>query len=119
MYQSYKDRAAFLFVYVREAHPVDGWQVDSNVAEGVLFEKPRTEDRRREIARACCEKLNLTMPCAVDGLNNAVDDLYAAWPERIFVIAADGRIAYAGEQGPWGFKPDEAEKALRRLIDRR
>lgn len=119
MHQSYKDRVTFLFVYVREAHPVDGWQVDSNVAEGVLFEKPRTEDRRREIAGVCCDRLKLTMPCVVDGLDNPVDDSYAAWPERIYVINVDGRIAYAGEQGPWGFKPEEAEKALRRLIDNR
>lgn len=119
MYQSFKDRATFLFVYVREAHPVDGWQVDSNVAEGVLFEKPRTDDRRREIARVCCDKLKLTMPCVVDGVDNAVDDLYAGWPERIFVIGADGRIEYAGEQGPWGFKPADAEQALRHLTDKR
>jgi hypothetical protein len=116
MYQSHKDRVAFLFVYVREAHPVDGWQVDSNVTDGVLFEKPRTDERRREIARACCDRLKLTMPCAVDGLDNAVDDLYAAWPERVFIIGVDGRIAYAGDQGPWGFKPDDAERRLRKLI---
>jgi hypothetical protein len=48
-------------------------------------------------------------------MDNRVDELYAGWPERIFVIDPDGKIAYAGKPGPWGFKPDEAERALRRL----
>lgn len=30
----------------------------------------------------------------------------------------DGKIAYAGKQGPWGFKPKEVERALRRLLRR-
>lgn len=47
------------------------------------------------------------MPVLVDSIENRVDELYAAWPERLFVVGKDGRIAYAGKQGPWGFKPDE------------
>jgi type I thyroxine 5'-deiodinase len=45
-------------------------------------------------------------------MDNRVDELYAGWPERLFVIGANGRIAYAGGPGPWGFKPDELEKWL-------
>jgi hypothetical protein len=51
-------------------------------------------------------------------MDNQVDGLYAAWPERIFVIDRQGKIAYAGRQGPWGFKPEEAERALRRVLRR-
>jgi len=52
----------------------------------------------------------------VDTMDNQVDGLYAAWPERIFVVDRQGKIAYAGRQGPWGFKPEEAERALRRVL---
>ena len=31
----YRDRATFLMVYVREAHPTDGWQMESNDRVGV------------------------------------------------------------------------------------
>src|SRR5262245_1106303 len=113
MYRDCGDRASFLFVYIHEAHPSDGWQMPANQEQGVAFEQPRTFERRAEIAGKCCEALKLSMPCVVDTLDNRVDEAYAAWPERIFIIGADGRIAYAGEQGPFGFHPEEAEKWLR------
>lgn len=34
------------------------------------------------------------------------------WPERIDIIGTDGRILYKGDVGPFGFHPEEAEKAL-------
>ena len=37
IYNQYKDKMEFFFIYVREAHPTDGWQVDANVAEEILF----------------------------------------------------------------------------------
>jgi hypothetical protein len=52
-------------------------------------------------------------------MDNRVDNLFAAWPERIFIIGADGRVAYAGAQGPWGFKPEEAERSLKDLLQSR
>ena len=42
MYNTYKDRAGFLFVYIDEAHPEDGWQMDSNTEEAVVFDRPTT-----------------------------------------------------------------------------
>ena len=87
----------------------------SNETDQVIFNQPREWNDRQTVAQACCTKLNLSIPCVVDTIDNTVDKLYAAWPERIFIIDPAGKIAYAGKQGPWGFKPDEAERALRRL----
>jgi Iodothyronine deiodinase len=89
--------------------------MDSNKTDGVIFDRPKDWNERQSVAQACCRKLNLSIPCVVDTIDNTVDNLYAAWPERIFVIGSDGKIAYAGKQGPWGFKPAEAERALRPL----
>lgn len=116
MYQSYRDRAAFLFVYVREAHPTDEWRMPVNEEEGVLFAQPKTLEARHDVARQCCNKLSLTMPTVVDSIDNRVDGLYAAWPERIFIVDREGRIAYAGGQGPFGFKPAEAEAWLKKNL---
>ncbi len=52
------------------------------------------------------------MPCVVDTLDNQVDAAYAGWPERLFVVDADGKIAFAGKQGPWGYKPAEVQRWL-------
>jgi len=116
MYQAHKDRADFVFVYIREAHPQDGWQLDANVADEVVYAEPTTWSQRQGIAQASCQRLALSMPVVVDTMDNTVDEKYGGWPERIFVVDRDGRIAYAGKQGPWGFKPKEAEKALKRLL---
>lgn len=116
MYQTYRDRAAFLFVYVREAHPTDEWQMPPNDQEGVLFAQPKTMAARHDVARQCCDKLSLTMPTVVDTIDNRVDESYAAWPERVFIVGRDGRIAYAGGQGPFGFKPAEADEWLKKNL---
>lgn len=118
MYQDYKDRAGFLFVYIHEAHPDDGWQLSSNKEDDVVFTRPKSLSDRKSVAKKCCTRLKLSMPVVVDTMNNEVDIRYAGWPERIFVIDRDGTIAYAGRQGPWGFKPNHAERALKKLLKR-
>jgi hypothetical protein len=65
----------------------------------VIFNQPKEWGERRSVAQACCTRLSLSIPCVVDTIDNSVDKLYAAWPERIFVIDRAGRIAYAGKQG--------------------
>jgi hypothetical protein len=81
--------------------------VQSNTRDDVVLAQPTTFDERQEIAQTCSAALSLTMPCVVDDMDNTVDGLYAGWPERLFIVDADGRIAYAGGQGPFGFEPDE------------
>ena len=109
---------AFLFVYIREAHPDDEWQLDSNREADIVLAQPATLDRRREVATMCTTALKLTMPCLADDMDNSVDAAYAAWPERFFVVDVDGRIAYAGGQGPWGFKPKHVRRWLRKNVGR-
>ena len=83
-----------------------------------MFSQARSWTERQSVATECCSRLKLSMPCVVDTIDNQVDNLYASWPERMFIVDAQGRIAYAGKQGPWGFKPEEAERALRGLLQR-
>ena len=44
LYREYRDRAAFYVVYVQEAHPIDAWQMDVNVADDVLVPTTTTDD---------------------------------------------------------------------------
>jgi type I thyroxine 5'-deiodinase len=37
------------------------------------------------------------------------------WPDRMYVIDRDGKIAYKSKPGPFGFKPAEVEDVLRRI----
>ena len=116
MYGEYGDRVGFLFVYIREAHPSDEWQVESNTEDEVVLAQPSTLGERQSVARTCSLELSLTMPGVVDDMENTVDEAYAAWPERLFIVDADGIIAYAGKQGPFGFEPGEVDDWLRRHV---
>ena len=45
------------------------------------------------------------MPALVDGFDNATDTAYSGWPDRLYVVDRDGRIAYKSAPGPFGFHP--------------
>ena len=102
----------FLVVYIREAHPTDEWQVGDNEEQEVLFAQPIDIVGRQAVATECCIQLEITIPCVVDELDDRVDNLYAGWPERLFVVDGDGTVAYAGAQGPWGFDVGAVEEWL-------
>jgi type I thyroxine 5'-deiodinase len=102
----------FLVVYIREAHTTDEWQVESNESEGILFEQPTTLAARTEIAQVCSLKLELSIPTLIDDLENSTDRKYYALPDRLYLIGRDGRVAYRGGPGPFGFVASELERAI-------
>lgn len=116
MYQTFRDRASFAFVYIAEAHAVDEWQMESNEQEGVLLYQHTTIAERFAAAREGVPRMRLTLPVLADGLDNAVSEAFAAWPERIYIVDQDGRIAFAGGPGPWAFDPDAAGAALLQML---
>ena len=63
-------------VYIREAHPTDGWQVGANQREGVLFEQPTSLAGRSKIAKTMCAKLKIKLPALVDDLDDKVNKAY-------------------------------------------
>jgi hypothetical protein len=115
MYRRYGDRAAFFVVYIREAHPSDIWQMAVNVREKVVYESPRNAGERVDVAGMCVRNLGIEMPALVDGFDNATDTAYSGWPDRLYVIGRDGRIAYKSGPGPFGFEPEDMERVLREL----
>ena len=116
LYRDYRDRAAFHVVYIQEAHPIDAWQDDDNLKDDVLVKSTTTEEERAEIAGICLAKLSIELPALVDDPDNRVERAYTAWPDRLYVIDRDGRVAYKSAAGPFGFKPAAVEEALKRLI---
>jgi len=115
LYRDYRDRAAFHVVYIQEAHPIDAWPEDDNLQDDVLVKSTTTEEERAEIAGICLAKLSIELPALVDDPDNRVERAYTAWPDRLYVIDRDGRIAYKSAAGPFGFKPAAVEEALKRL----
>jgi alkyl hydroperoxide reductase subunit AhpC len=116
LFRRYKDRATFLMVYVREAHPTDGWSMESNDRVGVTERQPTTDDERVQIARKCSKSLNLGFPMLVDTVADTVGARYSGMPGRLYLIDPEGKVAYKSGRGPFGFKPAELEQSLVLLL---
>jgi len=112
LFVKYQDRANFLMVYVREAHPSDGWKMESNSKVGVDVAQPKTIEERVGVANQFCTKLNPRMPVVIDELSDPVGHAYSGMPARLYVIDTKGKVAFKSGRGPFGFSPPELEQAL-------
>jgi len=103
---------SFLTVYITEAHPSDVWQMQSNIRDKVVFASPKSEEERASVAGICVRKLGIKYPSVLDEYGNSTEQAYTGWPDRIYLIDSQGKIAYKSKPGPFGFKPDELRAAL-------
>jgi hypothetical protein len=103
---------AFFIVYIREAHPEDGWVLTSNRDEGIALADPTSLDERAAAAEACVLRLRTRIPVLLDDVDDSVARAYGGWPDRLYLIGRDGRVAFQGEEGPFGFKTEELAAAL-------
>ena len=99
-------------IYIREAHPTDGWAFKGNVK----VKDPSKIEERRKVAKVCVNALKLKCSILVDDMNDTVNMAYTAMPERLAVVDKNGKMAYISGQGPWGFKPDEFKKFLKKHL---
>lgn len=103
-------------MYVREAHPTDGWRMESNDRAGVALAQPTDKAGRIGAATQCCARLEMKMPVLVDEIDDRVGNAYSGMPDRLYVIDRDGRVVYKGGRGPFGYKPGEMEQSLVMLL---
>ena len=116
LYKKYRDRAAFYVVYIQEAHPVDAWQISSNVKDNVLEASTTTAEERSHVAGKCVKNLGIEIPALIDGPDDRVERAYTGWPDRLYVIDAEGRVAFKSAPGPFGFEPADVGAALERMM---
>jgi len=112
MYKRYGKQARFLTIYIKEAHPTDEWQMDVNEKQSVCYPQPRTTEARIVIAADFVERFHYDIPLLVDPIENPANQIYAGWPERIYIVDEGGRIVYKGGMGPFEFHPEEVEDWL-------
>ncbi len=112
LHDRYCDRVAFFVVYVREAHPEDGWVLSDNRRAGIALTDPASPTERAEVAVACATRFSLDIPVLIDGLGDEVARRYGGWPDRLYLIDTAGKVAYQGGPGPFGFDVGELEAAI-------
>ncbi len=103
-------------VYILEAHPLDAWIEENNVKDKIAVASPRSFAERCSVADTCVSKLSLKIPAVIDDLANTTEHAYTAWPDRLYVIDREGKIAYKSRPGPYGFKPEDVRKMLEVLL---
>lgn len=126
LYAQYHEDVQFLSIYIREAHPIDGWWMGRRLTRGLtrrFFPRasqdhydPKTIEERRAVAGECEHSLAYGVRTYVDEMDDAVNRAYAAWPTRLYLIGLDGRVVYASGVGPWGFKPARLEAAIQTYL---
>ncbi len=127
LYEQYHDRVQLLNIYIREAHPKDGWWLGGTISRRILKARgyseaatdvydPKTIEERQRVANRCESTLRYEIPTYVDTMDDTVNKAYAAYPTRLYLIGLDGRVVYAGGLGPFGFKPAEMKAAIEKYL---
>ena len=113
-YNDYKNHVDFLTIYIREAHPIDEWRMASNEKDkdDVCYVQPKTLAQRVAIANDFTQRFKFPLPFGIDEMSNAANDAYAAWPERIYILDENAKVAYPGGIGPFQYHPEEARAWL-------
>ena len=88
----------------------------SNLRDHVIFASPKSSEERTGIASLCVLRLGIQFPALVDGIENGTEAAYNGWPDRLYVIDRDGRVAFKSAPGPFGFDPAGIAQTLARLI---
>ena len=116
MWERYRDRVDFLVVYIREAHPEEGWVIQMNRDQDIAIHDPTADEERNEVAATCAVRLQIRMPVVVDKLDDEIARAYGALPDRLYLIGKGGHVAFRGEPGPFGFQPETLESAIEKEL---
>lgn len=81
-------------------------------ADDVCYAQPKTIEQRVTIANDFIRRYHFPVPFGIDEMTNGANDAYAAWPERLYIIDENGRIAYKGGNGPFKYDPKEVRAWL-------
>ena len=81
LYERHQGAVAFFIVYIREAHPEDGWVLADTRRDGIELADPVSLDERAAAADACALRLETRIPILA---------YHFAWP-------GFGHIAKTGE----------------------
>jgi len=80
--------------------------------DNVCYAQPKNLAQRVAIANDFVTRFKYPVPFAIDDMNNAANDIFAAWPERLYIVDENGNVTYKGGNGPFNYKPAEVRAWL-------
>ena len=111
---AFAGRVRIVTIYIAEAHAREEWPIgDHHSKRGVLsLAQARSLAERRAAARLFARELEWPHELLVDGMDDAFEHMFAAWPMRFVVVAADGKtIAHVAQPAPGEFTYSPASLA--------
>ena len=103
----------FIMLKIFLAHPYDSGELPDSYEFKISTHKQFEE--RIKAAQSLEQKfksMNISCPLLVDFMEDKANKAYGALPERIYVLM-NGKIAYMGGQGPFGYKINEVDDWLK------
>ncbi len=126
LYKKYHHKVQFISIYIREAHPVDGWWFGAGITSRIMkifspkvamhVYDPKTIEERRAVAGNCQDTLKYGISTYIDEMDDAVNQAYAAWPTRLYLVGLDGKVVYHGGLGPYDFHPYKLGRAIEQYL---
>jgi len=98
LFARYGERARFVMIYGREAHAADEWPIGSKLK----YNQHTTPLERARAAKDFIEHKKLNWPVVMDTLRNDFDDVFAAWPVRLYIVHK-GRLVYKAQPKGAGY----------------
>lgn len=98
----------FLVIYIEEAHASDGWRFDNNFDIKI---HRKIEDRIVAAKKLRDLDLDPNCPIVVDRMDDEANKQYGGLYERLYIVLND-IIVYAGDRGPYGYRPEEVHSWL-------
>ncbi len=112
LFDRYQNQFHFLVVYVREAHPSDGWAMRSNESAEIVLPQPTKYPERSAVAQRCQQLMSNKLPLVVDEMDDPVGRQYSGMPSRLYLLDGDRQVLFKSGRGPHFFSPTELEEAL-------
>jgi len=111
IYEAYRDRADFAFVYMKDAHP-SGKSVQIG-EEQVRLDQPRTMDHRLKLIPHLLNRTQFTMPIYVDDMLGSGRKSYGSFHLAAYIIGVDGKLAFVRK---YKYDTDDIESGLKGVL---
>ena len=108
----YASTADFLFIYIKEAHPIDGWSFTNNRFN--ITQHKNVSDRL--LAARNVEEQCPGCPVLVDTMKNEACAAYKAFPERLYILK-DEKVVLQGGEGPMDYSVAKVEEWMKKYTE--
>jgi len=103
----------FLTIYVREAHPTDGWAITNSFS----LPQATSDSDRIKSAQILKNQAGNIGRILADPIGDEIEQFFSALPERLAIVK-NGNVEYVGGPGPFGYDLDEMVEKLNKILKR-